>query len=224
MDARELAEKDRAAREWCADPHRYFKAFSRTARRFQRSHPSPRYRVMTLVGGPGDFLARRPILLNIFGHTTPVESWPEVFAYIASEVVASCPSIVIALERAGMLPWMANLAPAGTSLVEAFRTGHASLSFATLEEGFNSIQWLLAMADVKFNEVLVQVDPYATDAEWREREAAMRAKREAENRVLREIDEARRRYAEAHPDESAGPGAATAQGGTAGKGDLAWEI
>ena len=61
MDARELAEKDRTAREWCADPHRYFKAFSRTARRFQQSHPSPRYRVMTLVGGAQDFLPRRPL-------------------------------------------------------------------------------------------------------------------------------------------------------------------
>lgn len=203
MNASELAEKDRTAREWCADPHRYFKAFSRTARRFQHEHPSPRYRVMTLVGGAQDFLPRRPILLNIFGRTTPVESWPEVFAYIAGEVVASCPSTVIALERAGMLPWVANLAPEGTGIVEAFRTGRASLSFATLEEGFNSILWLLAMADVKFNEVLVQVDPYATEADWRARESAMRAKREEENRVLREIDEARRRYAEAHPEEAA---------------------
>ena len=102
-----------------------------------------------------------------------------------------------------MLPWMANLAPAGTGIVEAFRTGQASLNFATLEEGFNSILWLLAMTDVKFNEVLVQVDPYATDADWRARESAIRAKREEENRVLREIDEARRRYAEEHPEEIA---------------------
>ena len=222
MDARELAEKDRVAREWCADPHRYFKAFSRTARRFQQAHPSPRYRVMTLVGGPQDFLPRRPILLNIFGRTTPVDSWPEVFAYIAGEVVASCPSIVIALERAGMLPWMANLAPAGTSLVEAFRTGRASLSFATLEDGFSSILWLLAMADVKFNEVLVQVDPYATEADWRARESAMRAKREEENRVLREIDEARRRYAEAHPEEAAAQSAPNSE--DAKKEDMTWEI
>ena len=222
MDARELAEKDRVAREWCADPHRYFKAFSRTARRFQQSHPSPRYRVMTLVGGPQDFLPRRPILLNIFGHTMPVDNWAEVFAYIAGEVVASCPSIVIALERAGMLPWMANLAPAGTGIVEAFRTGQASLTFATLEEGFNSILWLLAMADVKFNEVLVQVDPYASEADWRARESAMRAKREEENRVLREIDEARRRYAEAHPEEAAAQNAAAAR--SENKEDMTWEI
>lgn len=193
---RDLAARDRAARTWLADPHRYFKAFSRTARRFQHMHPSPRYRVMTLVGTAADFLPRRPLRVHLLGRTTAVSSWPEVLAAVVREVVVARPDLVRELDARGLLPWMAKADPAD-DIVAAFSAGAVTLKLDSLEEAFAAAQWIALMADVKLNEVVVQVDPF-TDVDWRARAAELRAKRDEQDRILREIDLARRQYAEAH--------------------------
>lgn len=194
-----LNEKNLRAREICADPHQFFKAFSRTARRFQHMNPSPRYRVMTLVGGANDFLPRQPLKLLVNGHLLRVASWSDVFAYIVRELVAAQPDYIRRLSTAGLLPWIENANPAN-DLIQSFENDEATLKFSTLEEAFWSVQWLLVMCDVKLNEVVVQVDPFESEEAWRARQAEIRAKRAEENRVLREIDEARLKYAEEHPD------------------------
>jgi len=201
----DLREQDRQARAYLADPHRYFKAFSRTARRFQHMHPSPRYRVMTLVGVPADFLAKRPLMLHLHDRTHRVTSWVDVLATAVSDVVATNPTLVRALAMAGFVPWM--VPPAGEGdILAAFARGEVALELSTEEEVFVQLQWLLLMAGVKLNEVVVQVDPYS-DAAWLKRSEELRAKRADEARVLREIDEARRRYAEEHADEEFSPSA-----------------
>ncbi len=192
----DLAAKDREVRTWIADPHRYFKAFSRTARRFQHTHPSPRYRVMTLVGGAAEFLCRRPLRLHMLGRTTPVRSWTDVFAAVVREVVVAKPRLVRALAARGLMPWLVAANPSD-DVVAAFNAGAVTLKPASLEAAFTATQWIALMADVKLNEVIVQVDPF-TDEEWRVREEQLQAKREEQNRVLREIDQARRQYAETH--------------------------
>lgn len=191
----DLAARDRAVREWLADPHRYFKAFSRTARRFQHVHPSPRYRVMTLVGTAADFLSRRPLRVHLLGRTTTVSSWPEVLAAVVREVVVAQPKLVRDLDACGLLPWMAKTNPAD-DIVSAFSAGAVTLKLDSLEAAFAATQWIALMADVKLNEVVVQVDPF-TDAAWRVRAAELQAKRDEQVRILREIDLARRQYAEA---------------------------
>lgn len=195
-----LADKDRQAREICADPHKYFKAFSRTARRFQHMNPSPRYRVMTLVGTATDFLPRQPLKLLANDRLLRVSNWSDVFALLVRELVTAKPNQIRALASAGMVPWIASANP-DADIIEAFENGEATLKFTTLEEAFWCVQWLLVMCDVKLNEVVVQVDPFESDEAWRVREAELRAKRTEENRVLREIDQARQKYAEEHPDE-----------------------
>jgi len=199
----DLLARDREARTWLADPHKYFKAFSRTARRFQHTHPSPRYRVMTLVGGPQEFLQRRPLRVHFLDRTTPVETWADVFATVVREIAVSRPVLLRALEMRGLIPWLVKTDPAA-DVVDAFNAGEVTLRLATLEEAFQTTQWIALMADVKLNEVVVQVDPF-TDEEWRVREADLLAKRQEENRVLREIDLARRQYAETHADEFTPP-------------------
>ena len=199
----DLLARDREARLWLADPHRYFKAFSRTARRFQHTHPSPRYRVMTLVGGPQEFLRHRPLRVHFLDRTTPVENWADVFATVVREIAVSRPVLLRALEMNGLLPWLVK-EDSSADVVDAFCSGAVTLRLATLEEAFRTTQWIALMADVKLNEVLVQVDPF-TDEEWRVREAEIQAKRQEENRVLREIDQARRQYAETHVDEFTPP-------------------
>lgn len=195
-----LAEKNRQAREICADPHRFFKAFSRTARRFQHMNPSARYRVMTLVGSAPDFLPRKPLKLAINDRTLRVDSWTDVVALIVRELVTAKPSFILRLSEAGLLPWIENLEPS-VDLITAFRNGQTTLRFTSLEEAFLSVQWLLVMCNVKLNEVIVQVDPYASNAAWHAREEELRAKRAEEARVLREIDQARQKYAEEHPED-----------------------
>ncbi len=195
-----LAEKARQAREFCADPHRFYKAFSRTARRFQHMNRSARLRVMTLVGTAEDFLPRRVLKLALFERVFRVTSWDDVLAYIVRELVAAKPAEIRALSRAGLLPWMTSADPT-LDLVAAFSAGQASINFTTREEAFQSVQWLLIMCDVRLNEVVVQIDPYESNAAWRARETEIREKRTEENRVLREIDEARRRYAAEHPED-----------------------
>lgn len=199
----DLAARDRDVRTWLADPHRYFKAFSRTARRFQHMHPSPRLRVMTLVGAAGDFLPRRPLRVHLLGRTTPVASWPEVLAAVVREVVVARPALVRALDARGMLPWMEKADPAA-DMVAAFSAGAVTLKLDSLEAAFAATQWIALMADVKLNEVVVQVDPY-TDEAWRARAQALQAKRDEESRILREIDLARQRYAEAHAADEIAP-------------------
>lgn len=191
--------KDVEVRKWLENPHQYFKAFSRVAKRFQHEHPSPRYRVMTLVGRPEEFLSRRPMKVGLFGHVRPVSCWEEVLAAIAGEIAAERSSVMRDVCRAGLAPWIA--VAEGMDVVEAFAVGAVALNLPSLEEAFLMAQWLLLMADVKLNEAIVQVDPF-TDEEWSVRSAQLREKRENENRVLREIDDARRRYAEAHPEEA----------------------
>ena len=199
----DLLARDREARLWLADPHRYFKAFSRTARRFQHTHPSPRYRVMTLVGGPQEFLSRRPLRLHFMDRTTPVDTWADVFAAVVREIAVSRPVLLRALEMRGLIPWLVKENPAA-DVVDAFNAGAVTLRLATLEEAFQTAQWIALMAGVKLNEVIVQVDPF-TDEEWRVRAAEIQAKRQEENRMLREIDLARRHYAETHTDEFTPP-------------------
>lgn len=195
-------ERDRQVREWISDPHRYFKAFSRTARRFQHMHPSARLRVMTFVGKPEEFLARRPIRVSLLERTVPVDSWEGVLSAVVAAVVTTKPALVVELSQAGLVPWMVNKSPS-LDLLESFRQGQVTLSLGSLEEAFRSAQWLMLMADVKLNEAVVQVDSY-TDAEWKTREAELQAKRAEEKRVLREIDLARKQWAEAHPEEDSG--------------------
>lgn len=200
----DLNEQNLRAREICADPHHFFKAFSRTARRFQHMNPSPRYRVMTLVGVANDFLPRQPLKLLVNDRLMRVTSWSDVFAYIVREMVSAYPNFICRLSSAGLLPWIENSNPS-LDLIASFESGEATLKFTTLEEAFWCVQWLLVMCGVKLNEVVVQVDPFASDEAWHARESEIRAKRAEENRVLREIDEARRKYAEEHPDEPPPP-------------------
>lgn len=213
-----IAARDRQAREWCANPHAFFKAFSRTARRFQHMNQSPRYRVMTLVGEAGDFLPLRPLRLQVLGRAMRVSSWEQVFSCIVGEVAAAFPQLMQALDRDGRLQWIAR-SDASADIQQALDDGSATMQFATLDEAFCAVQWLLSMAEVKLNEVIVQVDPYASDREWLVRQAEIRAKREEEKRVLREIDDARRRYAEEHPEVAAQNGREQQR-----KDDLSWEI
>lgn len=193
--------RDREARTWMADPHAYFKAFSGTARRFQQAHPSARLRVMTFVGRPEEFLSRRPVRVHLLDRTTPVRGWDDVLSAVVAAVVLARPSLVPALSRAGLMPWLVNLEPS-VDLLEAFRRGRVTLRLASLEEAFRGAQWLMLMAGVRLNEALVQVDPYADDAAWKAREAALQAKRAEQKRILQEIDAARRQYAEDHPEET----------------------
>lgn len=223
-----LAEKDRQAREWCADPHRFFKAFSRTAKRFQFQNRSPRYRVMTLVGGPNDFLKFHPIKLSICDHLAHVTSWEDVFATAIRELVQAKPAFIRTLSQAGYLPWMENLNPS-VDLLTAFQNGEINLKFMTLVEAFCAVQWLIVMCDIKLNDVIVQIDPYESEEAWRKREAELRAKRQEESRVLREIDDARVKWAEEHPeDDYAQEVAQRIKSGekpkTKPKEDLTWEI
>ncbi|MGN0847436.1 MAG: hypothetical protein ACI4RA_08655 [Kiritimatiellia bacterium] len=198
---RDLAAKSREVRAWMADPHRFFKAFSRTARRFQHTHPSPRYRAMTLVGGAAEFLSRRPLRVHLLGQTTPVRSWPEVLAAVVRRIVVVQPDLVRALDAQGLIPWFVKR-NAADDVVTAFCAGAVTLKLASQQAAFEATQWIALMADVKLNEVVVQVDPF-TDEEWRVRERQLQTKREEQSRVLREIDLARRRYAETHADETA---------------------
>lgn len=195
-----LAEKDRQARECCADPHRFFKAFSRTARRFQHMNRSPRYRVMTLVGGPNDFLKFHPIKLAIGERLAHVSSWEDVFATLVRELVMRKPAFIQTLSQAGYLPWIENLNPS-VDLITAFQNGETNLKFMTLVEAFCAVQWLIVMCDIKLNDVIVQIDPYESEEAWRKRESEIRTKRQEESRVLREIDEARLKWAEQHPED-----------------------
>lgn len=198
----DLVALDGQVREWIADPHRYFKAFSRTARRFQHTHPSARLRVMTFVGCPEEFLSRRPLRVHLLEKTTPVHSWEEVLSAVVATVVMARPALVLELSRAGLVPWMVNLEPE-VDLLEAFRRGKVNLSLNSLADAFRSAQWLMLMADVKLNEAVVQVDSY-TDEEWKVREAELQGKRAEEKRILQEIDLARKQYAEAHPEAQRG--------------------
>lgn len=186
----DLVELDRSACQWIANPHAYFKAFSPVAKRFQRRHPSERLRTMTLVGLPGEFLARRPVRFHVWETTTPVRSWQDVLLAAVGAVARTRPDLVRALDQAGLVPWMVRLDP-GVDLLEAFRLGRATLRLDSLAEAFRKTQWLLLMAGVKLNEAIVQVNPY-TDEEWKVREAEMHARRADERRILREIDEKRR--------------------------------
>jgi len=210
-DAAGMNERDRQVRDWMADPHRYFKAFSRTARRFQHSHPSARLRVMTFVGRPEEFLSRRPLRVHLLGKTTSVRSWAEVLSAVVATVVTAQPAYVLALAREGLIPWMVNGSD-GLDLLEAFRRGQVTLSLDTLSDAFASAQWLMLMAGVKLNDAVVQVDSF-TDEEWKAREAELQAKRADEKRILQEIDLARKQYAEAHAGEFASPADAASDDG-----------
>lgn len=197
----DLTARDAEVRQWMADPHRYFKAFSRVARRFQHEHRSARYRVMTFVGTAEDFLPRRPLRVALLGQTLPADSWEAVLADVVSVIASTNGPLIQALSRAGLVPWMANGAPE-LDLLEAFRQGKVTLQLDSVEAAFRATQWLLLMAGIRLNEAVVQVDPF-TDETWRAREADLRAKRTEEARVLREIDLARKQYAETHPEDSA---------------------
>lgn len=197
----ELMAKDAQVRQWIANPHAQFKAFSRTARRFQHMHPSPRYRVMTFVGTPDAFLDKQPLRVHLYDHTLGVNSWEDVLAQVVRLVVAGRPELVRALDAAGLVPWMVR-ADATTDLVDAFLHGQVTLQIDTHESAFIRTQWLLLMADVMLNEAIVQVDPF-TDETWRVRAEDLRAKRAEESRVLSEIDRARKQYAADHPEDFA---------------------
>ena len=198
----DLIELDRQAREWIAAPHSFFKAFSRTARRFQHQHPSQRLRTMTFVGTPEEFLSRRPLQFHVWDKTTRVASWEQVLSTVVAAVALAQPRLLQDLDRAGLLPWMAKTDPS-LDMLDALRQAQVTLRLDSLAEAFRKTQWLLLMAGVKLNEAVVQVDPF-TDAEWKVREAQLQEKRAEENRVLREIDLARKQWAEAHPEETPG--------------------
>ena len=198
----DLIELDRQARTWIAAPHSYFKAFSRTARRFQHQHPSARLRTMTLVGAPEEFLSRRPLQFHVWENTTRVRSWEEVLSTVVAAVARTKPRLLLDLDARGLVPWMVRTDPA-LDLLEALRRGQVTLKLDSLPEAFRTTQWLLLMAGVKLNEAVVQVDPY-TDEEWQVREAQLQEKRADEKRVLREIDLARKQWADAHPEATPG--------------------
>lgn len=202
---KDLAVLDREVREWIADPHKFFKAFSRTAKRFQHTHPSPRYRVMTLVGKPVEFLSRRPMRVNMLGKIVHVRSWSDVFGVVVGIVVDAKPQLMRELDARGMIPWIVKMNP-GDDVVNAFNAGNVTLQIDSLESAFMMTQWIALMADVKLNDVIVQVDSF-TDEEWRVREKELEAKREEEKRVLREIDLARKQWAEEHGEVSSSEGA-----------------
>lgn len=203
----DLSEQDRRVREWMANPHAFFKAFSRTARRFQHGHRSARLRVMTFVGVAEDFLPKRPVRVHLLEKTVPVTSWEGVLSAVVGVVVTAYPAFVLEMARAGLLPWMVNQNPS-VDLLEAFRRGKVTLSLPSRAEAIRSAQWLMLMAGIRLNEAVVQVDPF-TDEQWKAREAELQAKHQEEKRVLREIDLARKKYAEEHPEDgaegSAGP-------------------
>ena len=198
----DLIELDRQAREWIAAPHSFFKAFSRTARRFQFQNPSPRFRTMTFVGTPEEFLSRRPLQFHVWEKTSRVASWEQVLSTVVAAVALAKPRLLQDLDRAGLLPWMAKADPA-TDVLDALRQARVTLRLDSLAEAFRKTQWLLLMAGVKLNEAVVQVDPF-TDEAWAVREAQIQEKRAEEKRVLREIDLARKQWAETHPEETPG--------------------
>lgn len=200
----DLRELDRQARAWVAEPHRFFKAFSRTARRFQHQHPSERLRTMTFVGGPDEFLSRRPLRLHLWENTTRVTSWESVLSTVVGAVAMAKPQLLADLDRAGLLAWMAKADPS-LDVLESLRRGQVTLRLDSLAEAFRATQWLLLMAGVKLNEAVVQVDPF-TDEEWKVRETQLHEKRAEQKRVLREIDLARKQWADAHPEEAADRG------------------
>lgn len=202
MHMDDLFERDRQAREWIADPHRFFKAFSRTARRFQHQHPSARLRTMTLVGTPDEFLARRPLQFHAWEETVRVKSWEQVLSTVVAAVAMRQPRLLLDLDRAGLVPWMAKQDP-GQDLIQALQASRVTLKLDSLAEAFRMTQWLLLMAGVKLNEAVVQVDPFS-DEEWAVREAQLQEKRAEEKRVLREIDLARKQWADAHPEATPG--------------------
>ncbi len=181
----DLAARDRAVREWVADPHRFFKAFGATARAFQRRHPSPRCRVMTFVGVADDFLKLRPRVVQLLDRTTEVRSWEEVFGAMVRAVVARFPDELRELDVTGYLSWMTKR-DEQEDIVAAFSHGAVTLDFTSLEEAFAALQWLVLMMGVKLSDVVVQVDPYEDDAAWRARQADLRAKRAAEQQEARE--------------------------------------
>lgn len=195
----DLQERDRLARTWIDDPHRFFKAFSRTARRFQHAHRSARLSVRTLVGKPDEFLKFKPRLVHLLGRTVPVHSWEEVLSAVVMIVVAERPACVRELGQAGLVPWMAPADPSA-ELLESFGRGEVTLRLTSREEAFRSAQWLVLMAGVRLNEALVQVDAF-TNESWKAREAQLQAKHAEEKRILQEIDQAREQYAADHPDE-----------------------
>ena len=186
----DLAVRDRAVREWVAEPHRFFKAFGATARAFQRRHPSPRCRVMTFVGVADDFLKLRPRRVQLLDRTTEVRSWEEVFGAMVRAVVARFPDELRELDVTGYLSWMTKR-DEQEDIVAAFSHGAVTLDFTSLEEAFAALQWLVLMMGVKLSDVVVQVDPYEDDAAWRARQADLRAKRAAEQQEARERHAAR---------------------------------
>lgn len=200
----DLIELDRQAREWIAAPHAFFKAFSRTARRFQHQHPSARLRTMTFVGAPEEFLSSRPLQFHVWENTTRVRSWEEVLSTVVAAVARAKPQLLLDLDRAGLLPWVVRADPS-LDLLEALRQAQVTLRLDSLAEAFRKTQWLLLMAGVKLNEAVVQVDPF-TDEQWKVREAQIEARRAEQKRVLREIDLARKQWADAHPEEQPGCG------------------
>ena len=186
--------------EWLADPHAYFKSFGPEARAFQKRHPSPRLRTMTLVAPAAEFVALRPVRLCVDGQAVPAASWEEVFAVALPRLVAAHPETFDRLQQDGALDWLGCPAD-GVSVRSALEAGALSPEFGSLAEVVCRVQWLFLLCGIRLNEVVVQVDPY-TDDEWKVRAEEIRTRRAADRAFLEGRHAAQKAWAETHPEEA----------------------
>ncbi len=198
----ERADEDYAERvaEWIGNPHAFFTAFGPEARAFQKRHRSERLRTMTLVAPAAELAGMRPLLLSLDGREISVASWEEAFAESLGRLVAANGSTFAALQAAGELDWLGCPAD-GEPVAERLAAGTLEGAFEDLGTVVARVQWLFLMCGVRLNEVVVQVDPY-TDEAWRERHAAIKARRAADKAFLEGRRAAQRAWAEAHPEEA----------------------
>ena len=183
--------------EWIGNPHAFFRAFGREAREFQRTHPSPRLRTMTLVAPADELAALRPVCMSVDRSEAPVDSWQQVFALAAARLAAAHPAAFAALQAAGELTWM-GCPPDGAPIAAMLEAGTLKPEFAGLSEVVARVQWLFLMCGIRLNEAIVQVDPY-TDEQWKVRAEELHRKRAEENAFMEGRRAAQKAWAAAHP-------------------------
>lgn len=187
--------------EWLANPHAFFKSFGPEAREFQRGHRSERLRTMTFVAPAEELAQLRPVCVCLDRAEEKANSWQEVFALVASRLVAAHPRTFAALQQAGELEWLGCPAT-GASVAEVLEAGGLRPTFGGWDEVVMRVQWLFLMCGIRLNEAIVQVDPY-TDEQWRVRREELRRKRADEQAFMKGRRAAQKAWAEAHPETGA---------------------
>ena len=183
---------------WLANPHAYFTSFGPEARAFQKRHPSPRLRTMTLVAPAAEFTDLRPVCVCVDGASMAVGSWEDLFARALPRLAAAHPRAFARLQEAGELVWLGCPAD-GPAVASQLASGGLSPEFGSLTEVVCRVQWLFLMCGIRLNEVVVQVDPY-TDEAWRVRAQEIRVRRAADRAFMEGRRAAQKAWAEAHPD------------------------